>query len=122
MLIRVLALQAIGLGWIAFVTTPSAPYISFVIPFILAGVGMGLFFTPMANLVLSSVRREQSRRSGSALLSSASEPSLRSPSRACAARARSRARRSRRSLTQPERVRTGSRVPCAHRPRPLLLL
>jgi EmrB/QacA subfamily drug resistance transporter len=54
-----LTLQAIGLGWIAFVTTPSAPYSSFVIPFILAGVGMGLFFTPMANLVLSSVRREQ---------------------------------------------------------------
>ena len=54
-----LTLQAIGLGWIAFVTTVSAPYSSFVIPFILAGVGMGLFFTPMANLVLSSVRREQ---------------------------------------------------------------
>ena len=28
-------------------------------PFVLAGVGMALFFTPMANLVLSSVRREQ---------------------------------------------------------------
>ncbi|WP_411278094.1 DHA2 family efflux MFS transporter permease subunit [Gaiella sp.] len=54
-----LALQAIGLGWIAFVTTPSAAYSSFIVPFILAGVGMGLFFTPMANLVLSSVRREQ---------------------------------------------------------------
>ena len=51
-----LTLQAIGLGWIAFVTTPSAPYSSFVVPFVLAGVGMGLFFTPMANLVLSSVR------------------------------------------------------------------
>ena len=54
-----LTLQAIGLGWIAFVTTPSAPYISFVIPFMLAGIGMGLFFTPMANLVLSSVRRDR---------------------------------------------------------------
>ncbi|MCY7302431.1 MAG: DHA2 family efflux MFS transporter permease subunit [Thermoleophilia bacterium] len=54
-----LTLQAIGLGWIAFITTSSAPYVSFVIPFTLAGVGMGLFFTPMANLVLSSVRREQ---------------------------------------------------------------
>jgi len=29
------------------------------VPFVLAGVGMALFFTPMANLVLSSVRREQ---------------------------------------------------------------
>ena len=28
-------------------------------PFVLAGVGMALFFTPMANLVLSTVRREQ---------------------------------------------------------------
>ena len=28
-------------------------------PFILAGVGMALFFAPMANLVLSSVRPEQ---------------------------------------------------------------
>ncbi len=54
-----LTLQAIALGWIAFVTTPTTPYVSFVVPFILAGVGMALFFTPMANLVLSSVRREQ---------------------------------------------------------------
>ena len=28
-------------------------------PFVLAGVGMALFFTPMANLVLSTVKREQ---------------------------------------------------------------
>ncbi len=41
-----LTLQAIGLGWIAFVTTPSAPYISFVIPFILAGVGYGALLHP----------------------------------------------------------------------------
>jgi len=54
-----LTLQAIALGWIAFVTTTSAPYSSFIVPFILAGVGMALFFTPMANLVLSSVRRDR---------------------------------------------------------------
>jgi MFS family permease len=54
-----LTLQAIALGWIAAVSTPTTPYGSLVVPFILAGVGMALFFTPMANLVLSSVRREQ---------------------------------------------------------------
>ena len=54
-----LTLQAVALGWIAFVSTPTVAYASLVIPFILAGVGMALFFTPMANLVLSSVGRER---------------------------------------------------------------
>ena len=54
-----LTLQAFALGWIAFVSTPTVAYASLVIPFILAGVGMALFFTPMANLVLSSVGRER---------------------------------------------------------------
>ena len=54
-----LTLQAIALGWIAAVSTPTTPYSSLVVPFFMAGVGMALFFTPMANLVLSSVRREQ---------------------------------------------------------------
>ena len=49
-----LTLQAIALGWIAFVGTPTTAYSSFIVPFILAGVGMALFFTPMANLVLST--------------------------------------------------------------------
>jgi hypothetical protein len=34
-------------------------YSSLVPPFILGGVGMGLFFAPVANVVLSSVRRDQ---------------------------------------------------------------
>jgi len=54
-----LTLQAVALGWIAFVSTPTTPYSALIVPFVLAGVGMALFFTPMANLVLSSVRREQ---------------------------------------------------------------
>ena len=54
-----LTLQAIALGWIAFVSTPTTAYAALIVPFVLAGVGMALFFTPMANLVLSSVRREQ---------------------------------------------------------------
>jgi MFS family permease len=54
-----LTLQAIALGWIAFVSTPTTAYTSLIVPFVLAGVGMALFFTPMANLVLSTVKREQ---------------------------------------------------------------
>src|SRR6476469_1239072 len=51
------ALQAIGLRWIAAVSSPTAAYSTFVIPFILSGAGMGLFFAPVANVVLSSVKR-----------------------------------------------------------------
>ena len=54
-----LALQAIALGWIAFVSTPTTPYAELIAPFIIAGVGMALFFAPMANVVLSAVGREE---------------------------------------------------------------
>jgi MFS family permease len=54
-----LALQATGLAWIAAVSTPSTPYIDLVAPFTLSGIGMALFFAPVANVVLSSVRPEQ---------------------------------------------------------------
>ncbi len=54
-----LALQAVGLAWIATVSTPSTPYSSLVIPFILSGAGMALFFAPVANVVLSAVRPEE---------------------------------------------------------------
>src|SRR5215210_864781 len=54
-----LALQAIGLVWIAAVSTPTTPYVEFVGPFLISGVGMALFFAPVANVVLSSVRPEQ---------------------------------------------------------------
>jgi EmrB/QacA subfamily drug resistance transporter len=50
-----LALQAAGLAWIAAVTTPTTPYVDLVAPFALSGIGMGLFFAPVANVVLSSV-------------------------------------------------------------------
>ena len=60
-----LALQAIGLGWIAAVSTPTVPYAELVGPFILSGVGMGLFFAPVANVILGSVRRrEEGQASG----------------------------------------------------------
>jgi EmrB/QacA subfamily drug resistance transporter len=54
-----LALQAIGLGWLAAVSTPTVPYSDLVIPFILSGTGMAMFFAPVANVVLSSVRAEE---------------------------------------------------------------
>jgi EmrB/QacA subfamily drug resistance transporter len=53
-----LTLQAAGLAWIAAVTTPTTPYASLVAPFVLSGAGMALFFAPVANVVLSSVRPE----------------------------------------------------------------
>jgi len=54
-----LALQALGLAWIAAVTTPTTPYLDIVAPFTLSGIGMALFFAPVANVVLSSVRPEE---------------------------------------------------------------
>jgi EmrB/QacA subfamily drug resistance transporter len=54
-----LLLQSAGLAWIASVSTPTTPYGDLVVPFILSGVGMALFFAPVANIVLSSVRPEQ---------------------------------------------------------------
>jgi EmrB/QacA subfamily drug resistance transporter len=60
-----LALQASGLAWIAAVSTPSVPYIDLVAPFALSGMGMALFFAPVANVVLSSVRpQEEGQASG----------------------------------------------------------
>jgi len=54
-----LALQAIGLGWLAAVASPTVPYLTLVPAFVISGVGMSLFFAPVANVVLSSVRRDQ---------------------------------------------------------------
>jgi MFS family permease len=54
-----LALQAAGLAWIAAIQTPTTPYADLVAPFAISGIGMGLFFAPVANLVLSAVRPEQ---------------------------------------------------------------
>jgi EmrB/QacA subfamily drug resistance transporter len=54
-----LALQAIGLGWIAAVSTPTTPYVDLVLPFAISGIGMGMFFAPIANVVLRAVRTEE---------------------------------------------------------------
>jgi EmrB/QacA subfamily drug resistance transporter len=54
-----LLLQAIGLGWLALVASPTVPYLDLVPAFVVSGVGMSLFFAPVANVVLSSVRRTE---------------------------------------------------------------
>ena len=60
-----LALQSTGLLWIAAVSTPTTAYLSLVVPFTLSGIGMALFFAPVANVVLGSVRpEEQGKASG----------------------------------------------------------
>ena len=59
LLVTGLIMQAISLGWMASVTSVGVAYSSLVPAFILGGAGMGLFFAPVANVVLSSVRRDQ---------------------------------------------------------------
>ena len=54
-----LALQAIGLGWLATVSSPTVAYATLVPAFVVSGIGMSLFFAPVANVVLGSVRRDQ---------------------------------------------------------------
>jgi EmrB/QacA subfamily drug resistance transporter len=54
-----LSLQAAGLTWLATIGSATTPYSSFVTPFVISGIGMALFFAPVANLVLSTVRREE---------------------------------------------------------------
>jgi MFS family permease len=60
-----LFLQAAGLAWIAAVTSGDVAYTSLVGPFIVSGIGMGMFFAPVANVVLSAVRPvEEGKASG----------------------------------------------------------
>jgi len=60
-----LAMQAAALAWIAAVSTPTTPYSELIVPFMLAGVGMALFFAPVANVVLSAVKpAEEGKASG----------------------------------------------------------
>ena len=61
-----LALQAIGLAWIAAASTPSTPYVELIGPFAISGLGMALFFAPVANVVLSPVRPEEEGRASGA--------------------------------------------------------
>ncbi|MBF6174350.1 MFS transporter [Nocardia blacklockiae] len=58
-------LLAAALAWMAAVTTVDVGYGSYVGPFVLAGVGMGLTFAPSATVVMASAaRQDQAMASG----------------------------------------------------------
>ena len=61
-----MALQSIALAWLALVTTPTVDYLALAPAFIIAGAGMGLFFAPIANVVLSAVRPEEEGKASGA--------------------------------------------------------
>lgn len=50
-----LGLQAVGLAWLAAILAPGTPYVDMIVPFVLCGVGMTLFFVPLASVVLGTV-------------------------------------------------------------------
>jgi len=54
-----LTLQATGLASIAALSTPTTPYWQLVAPFMVSGVGMAMFWAPVANVVLAAVRKEE---------------------------------------------------------------
>lgn len=50
-----LLMQAIGLGWIAEIVSPSVPYAALVAPLVLAGVGVSMAMPAAQNAILGSV-------------------------------------------------------------------
>lgn len=51
-----LALQAIGMGWMAIVFEASIPFVDLIAPFAITGIGMALVFSMAPEAVLASVR------------------------------------------------------------------
>ena len=66
LLVLGMTLQAVGLAWLSLITTPTVEYLTLVPAFVLAGAGMGLFFAPIANVVLSAVRPEEEGKASGA--------------------------------------------------------
>jgi EmrB/QacA subfamily drug resistance transporter len=54
-----LALQATGLAWLAVVCSPTVAYADLVPAFIVSGIGMAMFFAPVATMVLATVTRDE---------------------------------------------------------------
>ena len=54
-----LALQALGLAWLAHVATATVSYAELVPGFVVNGIGMAMFMAPVATLVLGFVRRDE---------------------------------------------------------------
>ncbi|HET9520234.1 MAG TPA: DHA2 family efflux MFS transporter permease subunit [Candidatus Limnocylindrales bacterium] len=61
-----MTLQAASLAWLSIVSTPTVDYLTLVPAFVVAGTGMGLFFAPIANIVLSAVRPEEEGKASGA--------------------------------------------------------
>ncbi|MFE4635248.1 DHA2 family efflux MFS transporter permease subunit [Streptomyces sp. NPDC056773] len=60
-----LALQAVGLGWFAVILGTEVSYAAQLPPMIISGIGMGLFFAPASNALMSSVApADQGRAAG----------------------------------------------------------
>ena len=50
-----LTLQATGLAWLVTIITPTTPFTDMVVPFVICGLGMTLFFVPLASVVLGTL-------------------------------------------------------------------
>ena len=61
-----MSLQAIAIAWMSAVLTPTVDYLALVPAFVVAGTGMGLFFAPIANVVLSAVRPDEEGKASGA--------------------------------------------------------
>src|SRR5262249_60744949 len=60
-----LTLQAAGLGSIAAISSQTTPYWPLVAPFMVSGIGMAMFWAPVANVVLAAVKKaEEGQASG----------------------------------------------------------
>ncbi|HEY3164231.1 MAG TPA: MFS transporter, partial [Candidatus Limnocylindrales bacterium] len=66
LLVLGMSLMAIALAWMAAVSSPTVDYLTLVPAFIVAGAGMGLFFAPIANVILSAVRPEEEGKASGA--------------------------------------------------------
>jgi EmrB/QacA subfamily drug resistance transporter len=61
-----LTLQAGGLASLAAISTPTTPYWHLVAPFMVSGIGMAMFWAPVANVVLAAVRPEEEGKASGA--------------------------------------------------------
>jgi MFS family permease len=66
LLVLGMSLMSIALVWMSVVLTPTVDYLVLVPAFVVAGAGMGLFFAPIANVVLSAVRPEEEGKASGA--------------------------------------------------------
>jgi hypothetical protein len=61
-----LALQAIGLGWMAIILSPENQFVELIAPFVITGIGMSLVFPTAAEAVLASVRAQEAGKASGA--------------------------------------------------------